>query len=54
MDSSKRLVSLVFRIGKLEMEALKGLSQRTRIRQSEFLREAIEDLLQKYEPQREA
>jgi predicted DNA-binding protein len=48
MDSSKRLVSLVFRIPKPCLEALKGLSSRTRVRQSEYLREAIEDLLSKY------
>jgi len=42
------LVSLVFRIPKLSLEMLKGLSARTRVRQSEYLREAIEDLLTKY------
>jgi predicted DNA-binding protein len=52
MDPSKRLVSLVFRIPKPRLEALKGLSNKTRVRQSEYLREAIEDLLQKYEAQK--
>lgn len=47
MDS-KQLVSLVFRIPKNNLELLKGLSAKTRIRQSEYLREAIEDLLSKY------
>ena len=42
------LVSLVFRIPKSALEMLKGLSTRTRVRQSEYLREAIEDLLSKY------
>ena len=45
---SKRLVSLVFRIPRPCLSALKGLSARTRVRQSEYLREAIEDLLVKY------
>jgi predicted DNA-binding protein len=48
MEPSKRLVSLVFRIPRPCLEALKGLSERTRVRQSEYLREAIEDLLVKY------
>lgn len=48
MESPSRLVSLVFRIPKPCLEALKGLSTRTRVRQSEYLREAIEDLLAKY------
>lgn len=43
-----RLVSLVFRIPRSHLELLKELSQKTRIRQSEYLREAIEDLLVKY------
>ncbi len=45
---SKQLVSLVFRIPKNSLETLKELSARTRVRQSEYLREAIEDLLMKY------
>ncbi|MBI5547878.1 MAG: ribbon-helix-helix domain-containing protein [Deltaproteobacteria bacterium] len=47
MDS-KQLVSLVFRISKNSLDLLKGLSAKTRVRQSEYLREAIEDLLVKY------
>jgi predicted DNA-binding protein len=47
MDDS-HLVSLVFRIPKNALDLLKGLSARTRVRQSEYLREAIEDLLSKY------
>ena len=46
--NSKQLVSLVFRIPKNSLEQLKGLSAKTRVRQSEYLREAIEDLLVKY------
>lgn len=46
-----RLTSLVFRIPKQRLEALKELSKRTRVRQSEYLREAIADLLEKYEEQ---
>lgn len=44
-----RLTSLVFRIPKPRLEQLKELSRRTRVRQSEYLREAIADLLQKYQ-----
>lgn len=44
------LVSLVFRIPRPALVAIKGLSRRTRVRQSEYLREAIEDLLSKYRP----
>lgn len=44
----KQLVSLVFRIPKNALDMLKGLSAKTRVRQSEYLREAIEDLLAKY------
>jgi predicted DNA-binding protein len=51
MDSSKRLISLVFRIPRPKLQAIKALSTRTRVRQSEYLREAIEDLLAKYQLQ---
>lgn len=47
--SDEKPVSLVFRIPKSSHEALRELSRRTRIRQSEYLREAVENLLQKYE-----
>ena len=43
-----RLTSLVFRISKERLEKLKDLSRKTRVRQSEYLREAILDLLTKY------
>lgn len=45
-----RLISVVFRLGKDRLALLKALSRRTRIRQSEYLREAIDDLLKKYAP----
>jgi predicted DNA-binding protein len=44
-----RLVSLVFYLPREKHAALKELSKRTRIRQAEYLREAIADLLTKYE-----
>jgi predicted DNA-binding protein len=39
----------VFRLNRDRLDALKELSKETRIRQSEYLREAIADLLGKYE-----
>ncbi|HZN94505.1 MAG TPA: ribbon-helix-helix domain-containing protein [Myxococcales bacterium] len=49
MPDSDRLTSLVFRLQGDRLDALKELSRATRIRQSEYLREAITDLLDKYE-----
>lgn len=49
MDMNPRLTSVVFRLQREKLDALKDLSKATRIRQSEYLREAISDLLQKYE-----
>ncbi len=49
MQEHGRLLSLVFRLERSKLEALKDLSRTTRIRQSEYLREAISDLLNKYE-----
>ena len=43
------LTSVVFRLNRDSLESLKELSKQTRIRQSEYLREAISDLLEKYE-----
>lgn len=43
------LTSVVFRLNRDRLESLKDLSKQTRIRQSEYLREAISDLLGKYE-----
>jgi predicted DNA-binding protein len=48
-DNTPRLTSVVFRLGRDRLESLKELSKNTRIRQSEYLREAINDLLEKYE-----
>jgi predicted DNA-binding protein len=49
MDMNPRLTSVVFRLNREKLDALKDLSKTTRIRQSEYLREAISDLLTKYE-----
>lgn len=43
-----RLTSVVFRLTRDRLEALKSLSRSTRIRQSEYLREAIADVLSKH------
>lgn len=42
------LTGLVIRIPAGDYDQLKSLSGRTRVRQSEYLREAIADLLEKY------
>lgn len=47
--SQARLQSVVFRLSREKLDSLKDLSRHTRIRQSEYLREAISDLLEKYE-----
>jgi Ribbon-helix-helix domain len=47
--SQPRLASVVFRLQRDRLEAIKELSRTTRIRQSEYLREAIGDLLAKYD-----
>lgn len=49
MSDPSRLTSIVFRLQKDRLDALKELSKETRIRQSEYLREAIGDLLEKYD-----
>lgn len=49
MNNDARLTSVVFRLDREKLENLKELSRATRIRQSEYLREAISDLLEKYE-----
>lgn len=48
-DNNARLTSVVFRLDRDKLDTLKDLSKSTRIRQSEYLREAISDLLEKYE-----
>jgi len=40
---------VVFRLNRDRLDSLKELSKETRIRQSEYLREAISDLIEKYE-----
>lgn len=49
MHDGPHLTSIVFRLNRDRLDALKELSRATRIRQSEYLREAIVDLLGKYE-----
>jgi predicted DNA-binding protein len=51
MNENPRLTSVVFRLNRDRLESLKELSKATRIRQSEYLREAISDLLEKYDDQ---
>ena len=48
MNETSRLTSVVFRLNRDRLELLKDLSRQTRVRQSEYLREAISDLLEKY------
>ena len=49
-DSSGKseVVSTHVLVGEDQVEALRELSRRTRVAQSEYLREAVEDLLAKY------
>ena len=49
MNENNRLTSVVFRLNRDRLDLLKDLSRETRIRQSEYLREAISDLIGKYE-----
>ena len=51
MNDTARLTSVVFRLNRDRLDSLKELSKATRIRQSEYLREAISDLLEKYDDQ---
>lgn len=51
MNDTARLTSVVFRLSRERLDSLKELSKATRIRQSEYLREAISDLLEKYDDQ---
>jgi predicted DNA-binding protein len=43
-----RLTSMLIRLPPNLADRLRDLSRRTRIRQSEYLREAVRDLLEKY------
>lgn len=49
LSHTPRLTSIVFRLTRERLEALKALSRSTRIRQSEYLREAIVDVLAKHQ-----
>jgi predicted DNA-binding protein len=49
MPDAPHLASVVFRLSRERLAQLKDLSRETRIRQSEYLREAIGDLLAKYD-----
>ncbi len=51
MNDDARLTSIVFRLNRDRLDSLKELSRTSRIRQSEYLREAITDLLEKYDDQ---
>lgn len=48
MPEGETLVSVVFRITYTEMDDLRAISRRTRVRQSEYLREGIWAVLTKY------
>jgi hypothetical protein len=47
-DAEKEVVSTHVLVEQEKVEALRDLSKRTRIAQSEYLREAVDDLLNKY------
>jgi len=46
--TTRRLTGLVIRLPREDFDRLRSLSTHTRVRQSEYLREAISDLLGKY------
>jgi hypothetical protein len=47
-DKSREVVSTHVLVSEDQVEKLRELSRRTRIAQSEYLREAVDDLLNKY------
>jgi len=49
MQELPRLTSVVFRLDREKLDSLRALSRSTRIRQSEYLREAIDDVLIKHQ-----
>lgn len=49
--TGSRLTSMLIRLPPSLADRLRDLSRRTRIRQSEYLREAVRDLLEKYDAQ---
>jgi len=48
MPDSQRLTSMLIRLPPQLADALRDLSKQTRVRQSDYLREAVRDLLAKY------
>jgi predicted DNA-binding protein len=48
---TQRLTSMLIRLPPELADALRDLSKQTRVRQSEYLREAVRDLLTKYAPE---
>lgn len=46
--SSQRLTTMLIRLPPQMAEELRALSRATRVRQSDYLREAVRDLLAKY------
>ena len=49
VDTRSEVVSTHVLVNEEQVEALRELSRRTRVAQSEYLREAVDDLLRKYE-----
>ena len=47
-SASQRLTSMLIRLPPQLADALRDLSRQTRVRQSDYLREAVRDLLAKY------
>lgn len=47
---TEKLESIVFRLPDADLEALKALSARTRVRRSEYLRVGLAAVLEKYAP----
>lgn len=43
-----RLVSVVFRVDRALLDSVKQLTAKTRVSQSDYLREAVEDVLAKH------
>ena len=47
-ETNPRLTSMLLRLPPQLADALRDLSRQTQVRQSEYLREAVRDLLDKY------
>ena len=50
VDAPQDTVSTHVLVDAKQLERLRALARRTRVSQSEYLREAVEDLLSKYPP----